>query len=405
MTRMLAALVLSSLVLSASVSREPFDNPRQLSTPAAEGSLAPQLATGPDGRVFLSWLEPRQGGGHRFRFASWHEQGWSEPRTIHEGGDLVANWADVPAVFAGTDGTLVAHWLQQMPGGKYAYGIRMRTSSDGGATWSGSFTPHRDESATEHGFVSFVDWPAGGVGAIWLDGRQTQPGGHDGGHAESGAMSLRATTIRSPSTLGDDVLIDDRVCDCCPTAAARSADGVVVAYRDRNGAEIRDIHVARYSNGKWGRGRPVHDDGWETAACPVNGPALSADGRRVALAWFTAAGGQPRVKVAFSSDGGATFGRPVTVNDATTLGRVDVEWLTDGSALAVWLESEGEQMNVRARPVFPDGRLGAARTVARVAGTRASGYPRVVRSGRDLIFAWRTAEPKPGIATAVARLR
>ena len=37
MTRMLAALVLSSLVLSASVSREPFDNPRQLSTPAGGG--------------------------------------------------------------------------------------------------------------------------------------------------------------------------------------------------------------------------------------------------------------------------------------------------------------------------------------------------------------------------------
>ena len=405
MIRMAAALMLCSLAVSVSGSPEPFDNPRQLSTPAAEGSLAPQLAAGPDGSVFLSWLEPRAGGGHRFRFASRREQGWSEARTIHEGADLFANWADVPAIFAATDGTLVAHWLQQLPGGKYAYGIRMRTSNDGGATWSAPFTPHRDESATEHGFVSFVDWPAGGVGAIWLDGRLTQPGGQDGAHGESGAMSLRATTIVPPSRLGEDILIDNRVCDCCPTAAARTADGVIVAYRDRSGAEIRDIHVARYSNGKWGRGRAVHDDGWKIAACPVNGPALSADGRRVALAWFTAAGDKPRVQVAFSADRGETFGRPVTVNDAATLGRVDVEWLTDGSALAVWLESEGEQMNVRARPVFPDGRLGAARTVARVAGTRSTGFPRVVRSGSDLVFAWRTTDPAPGIATAVARLR
>ncbi|RPJ52737.1 MAG: exo-alpha-sialidase [Acidobacteria bacterium] len=405
MIRIAAALVLCSLVVSAAATQGPFERPRELSTPAAEGSLAPQLAAGPNNRVFLSWLEPRPKGGHRFRFASWLGERWAEPRTIYEGDDLFANWADVPAVFVSAGGRLVAHWLQQLPGGKYAYGVRMRTSNDDGATWSAPFTPHRDESATEHGFVSLVDWPAGGVGAIWLDGRQTQPGGHDGAQGGSGAMSLRATTIQPPAALGQEVLIDDRVCDCCPTAAVRTAEGVVIAYRDRTATETRDISVARFENGTWGQGRPVRDDGWKIAACPVNGPALAADGRRVALAWFTAGGDQPRVMVAFSSDGGATFGRPVKVNDATTLGRVDVEWLTDGSALTVWLESEGEQMNVRARPVFPDGRIGDAWTVARVAGTRTSGYPRVVRSGRDLIFAWRSAGPTPGIATAVARLR
>ena len=44
-----------------------------------------------------------------------------------------------------------------------------------------------------------------------------------------------------------------RVCECCPTATTA-----------------------------------VYNDGWKIAACPVNGPAVAANGKRVALAWFTA---------------------------------------------------------------------------------------------------------------------
>jgi hypothetical protein len=45
----------------------------------------------------------------------------------------------------------------------------------------------------------------------------------------------------------------------------------------------------------------VHSDNWKIDACPVNGPAIAATGRRVAVAWFTAANDTARVKLAFSS--------------------------------------------------------------------------------------------------------
>jgi len=216
-------------------------------------------------------------------------------------------------------------------------------------------------------------------------------------------MTLRATTLAASGALGADVLVDDRVCDCCPTTAVRTARGVLVAYRDRSATEVRDISVARFEGGAWKPGGSVHADGWQIPGCPVNGPALATSGDVVALAWFTAARDEGRALVAFSRDGGATFGAPVRVDEGMPLGRVDLELLPDGSAVVVWIESSKGHAEVRARRVFDDGRRGAATVLASVGADRSSGHPRVVRSGNDLIFAWRTAAPH-AIAAAVAAI-
>ncbi len=61
-------------------------------------------------------------------------------------------------------------------------------------------------------------------------------------------------------------------------------------------------------------------------------------GDRVALAWFTAEGDSPRALLAFSTDGGRSFGAPIRVDEEQTLGRVDVAMLPDGRAVVSWLE-------------------------------------------------------------------
>ena len=95
------------------------------------------------------------------------------------------------------------------------------------------------------------------------------------------------------------------------TAAAVTAEGPIVAYRDRSEGEIRDIYISRLAGGTWSEPAPVHRDNWKIAACPVNGPALSANGRQVAIAWFTAQGEEGHVFAAFSSDPGTA--RPLAV--------------------------------------------------------------------------------------------
>ena len=92
-------------------------------------------------------------------------------------------------------------------------------------------------------------------------------------------------------------------------------------------------------------------------ACPVNGPALSASGRRVAIAWFTMQQEQGHAFVAFSDDAGRTFGKPVRVDDEMSLGRVDVELLPDGSAAASWIEysAEAKSTSFRVRRIERSG--------------------------------------------------
>lgn len=373
-----------------------------LESPAPPGSAQPQLAVGRDGAFILSWLETDAGGRTRFRYATRTRDAWSPPVLVAEGTDFFVNWADVPSVVQLPGGRLAAHWLQKSGGDSpYAYDVRLRVSDDGGATWSAPITPHRDGTKTEHGFVSLFEAPGGALGLVWLDGRH-MAAGHEG----EGAMTLRAATLDAGRRLGHEHVVDDRVCECCPTTAVRAGDTVVVAYRDRgDSAEIRDIFVSRFVNGSWTPGRAVHRDGWLMPACPVNGPSLAADGRRVALAWFTAEGNEPRALVAFSDDAGATWGPPVRVDDGVALGRVDSELLPDGSALVAWIEFAEGQSAVRARRVRPDGTKDPSFEVAGVSGDRASGYPRMARSGGTVLFAWTETQPVKRVRVATLALR
>src|SRR5262245_44667147 len=370
-----------------------------LRSPAGPGSAEPSLAVAADGRVYLTWLEPADSG-HALRIAALEGSRWTAPRTIRSGRDFFVNWADFPSIEVLDGNRLAVHWLQRSGRGTYAYGVRIAQSADGGATWSAAVTPHRDTAQSEHGFVAM--WKeAGKLGAVWLDGRKFTQGEHNA----SNEMMLVSTTVNPDGTLGSELRLDERTCDCCQNSAAMTVNGPIIAYRNRSPEEIRDIYVTRRVAGKWTTGVPVNNDNWHIAACPVNGPAVAAAGSRVALAWFSAANDSPRVKVAFSSDAGAKFGAPIRVDDGNPAGRVDVLMLPDGGALVVWIErTGGEDAAVRARRLGADGKAGKAVTVATSSAARASGFPRVVLSGPNLVFAWTVPSRPSQVRLARARV-
>jgi hypothetical protein len=383
----------------------PFSDLADLPSPAADGSGQPQLATAADGVVVMSWIEPSRRG-HGLRVAELRGGSWSPVGTVVEGSEFFVSWADVPSVVPLRDGRLAAHWLFRSGANKYAYHVGVRLSSADRRTWSETIVPHRDTSPTEHGFASLYDAPGGGLGLAWLDGRAMA--GHDtsgGDHgAARGSMSLRSTVIGAGNRPGAELLVDARVCDCCPTAAVRTDRGILLAYRDRTETEVRDISVARLENGTWSAPVPVHRDGWQISGCPVNGPALAADGSRVALAWFTAEGNDARTLVAFSTDGGASFGKPIRADDGVALGRVGLALTDEGSAIVTWIEYGEGRSEWRARRVRSDGTRSDSMRITPVSGDRASGYPRIARSGSTLVFAWTTTGGQPGVRTARARL-
>jgi hypothetical protein len=371
-----------------------------LQTPASAESSGPQLSASSRG-VLLSWVE-RSGATASLKFSELEEAGWSNARTIASGSDWFVNWADVPSVVRLRDGSLVAHWLQKSGSGTYAYDVRISHSRDDGRTWAPSFLPHHDGTQTEHGFASLFDAPNGGLGAVWLDGREMK-GGHDA-HG-GGDMTLRFASFDRAWRQTADVALDTRVCECCPTDVAITADGPLVAYRDRSPGEVRDIFVTRLENGRWSEPHAVHADDWRVPACPVNGPALSASGRDVAVAWFTAKNDEPKSFVAFSSDAGRRFGSPVRIDDEASLGRVDVELLPDGSAAAAYVEFANRRASFRVRRVQRDGSKSAPVTIGDMVGNRTSGLPRMTLHDKALVFAWVDREGGSQVKTAKAVLR
>lgn len=403
----LAALLVALVAAGAVPTVAGLADLRAIPSPAAPASAEPHLAVSPEGRVWLSWLERPAAGGHVLRVARLDGARWSTPFTVAAGDSFFANWADFPTVLPLGDERLAAHYLWRTGAETYAYDVRTTRSEDGGRTWNPPVVPHRDATPTEHGFVSLL--PAGSaVRAVWLDGRNamtTDSSGH-AVHREEGEadMTLRTAVIDADGGLSGEALLDARACDCCQTAAVAVPRGALVAYRDRSGEEIRDISVVRMEDGIWSEPEPVHRDGWKIAGCPVNGPSLAAVGDRVAVAWFTAAQDTPRVLLAFSDDGGHRFEAPIRVDGGAPIGRASV--LLDGErgALVVWLEARGKEALIQARRVGRDGVAHAVTTVARTSSARASGFPRMARSGDRVVFAWTEVGKLSRVRTAIARL-
>lgn len=363
---------------------------RPADSPALGDSREPDLTATADGGVILSWVERLNEKRYALRMAARSQGAWSEPRTVAEGENWFVNWADFPSVIALNDGSLAAHWLVKSGAGTYAYDVNIALSKDAGKTWTTPIVPHLDNTQTEHGFVSLVPLTDGRLGAIWLDGRNMKDmkDDHDDDKPLSVSMTLRYATIDGDGKISNDAQLDERVCECCQTSAAVTSDGVFAVYRDRSQTEVRDIFSVKQSAGGWTPPQPVHNDNWEINGCPVNGPSVAASGRNVAVAWFTSVAGTPRVKIAFSTDGGATFGSPINVDEGETQGRVDVVLLADNSALVCWLSGTVAAGEIKARRVEANGSLGTPVVIAQTDISRSSGFPRMARAGNEVHFAW-----------------
>lgn len=359
----------------------PAQKLREISSPAGANSGQPNLAIGPAGETYLSWIETSDTGTPALKFAVRKEEQWSQAQTIVESNDLIVNYADFPSLLPLANGALAAHWMTEIPDSE-GYKINVAFSRDGGHTWSKPVVPHRDKTPTEHGFVSMIPAADGGIGAIWLDSRKTA------GPKGSDDVAMMYTNIGADGKLGPELLIDGRVCECCQPNAVRTAKGVLAVYRDRSQDEIRDIAIVRYDGTKWSQPKTVFADNWKINACPINGPAIASQEDRVAVAWFTAPNDKPAVKVAFSRDGGESFGQPTQVDDGMPLGRVGVVELDSGSAIVAWVERSDQGVQLRARQVDEDGTRHPAVVVGSTGSGTSGGFPRVARSGNSVVFAW-----------------
>lgn len=351
-----------------------------------EGSAQPGLSITPDGRVYLSWLQPNTDSSMTLRYVVRDTTGWSAPHEVITTRDMRASAADVPSVHEVRAGRLVAAWRRGNPKG---YDVVVSHSEDNGASWSVPASPHHDGTTTEHGFVSWVALEDES-GMVWLDGRNNASS-----DSTQRATQLAYAVFDSTGAPMAESFIETRICDCCHTSSASIGSGTIVAYRDRADGEIRDISVIRGSRNGWRTPVSVHADGWHYAGCPVNGPAISARDSNVAVTWFTAARDTARVRLAFSHDSGASFGTPVEINESFPDGRVGVVITKTGDALVSWIERRDKTAVLRLKRVTPAGSTSPAVDVATLGDDkRAGGQPKLVAFGDGAMLAWADAATK-----------
>ncbi|MGE0344302.1 MAG: sialidase family protein [Porticoccaceae bacterium] len=401
----LLAIVLLVVVLFAALGNRPeaLIQLEAMQSMAANGARLPRLSAMPGGGVIMSWVEPT-GAQHVLKYAVLKDGRWQRDGVVTQGSDWFVNWSDFPSVVAVGDTFWLAHWLVKQSGGNtYDYDIALAISNDAGMNWRSIGSPHRDDKAAEHGFVSiFPD--RGAAGIIWLDGRdynsRPAPTGHDEHHAShAGNFALRYTRVLADGSMEPEQVVDDNTCSCCRTTVAAVPEGVLAAWRGRTNDEIRDNRIARLVDGSWTASRPLGDEGWRIAGCPVNGPALAARENRVLAAWFTAEGDRPRVRAAISHDGGQVFSAPVDLDDQLPLGRIEALWLDEKRALVSWMANPRKKTSeLVVRIIDTNEQVREISSLGKLSAGRDSGVPQMVRDGNHLYVAWTRPQPDFGIA-------
>jgi len=236
---------------------------------------------------------------------------WMPPTTLSAPGSSVTTSAENAPQLAARGMYAFALW-QQRNGDEGTQLLAARSSGMGAQ--SPVATVITDKPATDKsyaGFATLAVAPNGDVYAAWLDGR-------DNTSASTGTFNVYLTrSTDHGATFHRNVKVATLACPCCRPSVAIAADGkVYVAYRHVYGDNERDIAVSTSTDHGEHFGQPVRvaDDHWKLFGCPESGPVAAVQGSKLIVAWYTAAGGHPGIRLAASRDGGQSFTKAIPVS-------------------------------------------------------------------------------------------
>ncbi|MEO6981526.1 MAG: sialidase family protein [Edaphobacter sp.] len=185
---------------------------------------------------------------------------------------------------------------------------------------------------TYSGFATLATAPNGDLYAAWLDGR-------DNTSDSTGTFNVYlARSTDHGLSFQRNVKVATLACPCCRPSVAIAADGTVyVAYRHVFGDNERDIAVATSTDHGEHFTSPVRiaNDRWKLFGCPESGPVAAVQGNKLIIAWYTAAGGRPGIRLAASRDRARTFSRELSVSKGIINANHPYLSATDDGTLAI----------------------------------------------------------------------
>ena len=337
-----------------------------------------------NGTLSLSWISSEQDNNASLHFSQLKNGKWIKPQKIADGSDWFVNWADFPAHAINED-LILTSYLKKSDSGTYTYDVLLNLRKLNGEKIKQDFLLNTDGIKAEHGFVSIIPNNNKGFFITWLDGRNTVEKKPDGDHKP---MTIRFAEVTNKGDIINESELDAAACDCCQTSIANTNDGPIVVYRDRSDKEVRDVYSVRNINGVWEDPNPVHKDGWIINGCPVNGPKVASNSKNLAIAWFTASNGNPLVNLSFSKNNGASFDKPIKINDVNAIGRVDIAFLNDDEAIVSYMEVDDAGAYLRIKKVSVNGKVSEPITISKIDGGRNTGVPQLEIINNEIFIVW-----------------
>jgi len=390
----------------------------------ARNPSSPSLRMAPDGRLAAAWTEedpgaaPRPAPGHAHHgnwmitfdmrlvllaFSTGDGTSWSEPRTVNTAVEAAQGDENEPKIAFGPDGRALVVWSTPNEKGDKSR-ANVRFALDDGR---GRFTPSEtlNEARDTARFPTVETTPAGSFLVTWIDRRQDSP-------AARAIYMARLDARGRPA--GRSYKVGDNACDCCRLGVAFADQGrtVYLAHREVAKDNIRNHVLLTSTDGGATFGPPVtiSDDGWLTG-CPHSGPTIAVDRLgRIHVTWFTQgrAESEAGVYYAVSRDGGRSFAPRVLVhgNTAPEVLHTTLAASDAGTVYLAWDNlDESRRSQIFVRTLAPDGVTWSP--VQQISQARENARrPSIALSSDALHVAWTESEgEKSSVALRSARFR
>lgn len=336
-----------ALIALGACSREPVPQlgEAEVLSRATSIGTAPMFAVSRDGREAIAWVAAPNGGTHGRIYVS---VDGGTPHELRDGlGPIEPHGESPPKLAFDATGAIGALYVvaKEVPGRRFpASALRFARSADSGRSWSAPISVNDDSTFGSHNFHALHAAPDGSFYVAWLDGRQGKSTVYvtrslDGGRTWSPNVHVGA----------------GEACPCCRTAIAAASDSTVyLAWRAVLPGNVRDIVVARSSDGgvTWSPAVRAHADDWVFDGCPHAGPSMQVDAAgRVHIGWWTGREGAAGAYYARSDDGARTFSEPVALGVATFSRPAHVQLALGGdeTVVAAWDDGTLETPRVSVR--------------------------------------------------------
>ncbi|MDQ3089082.1 MAG: glycoside hydrolase [Acidobacteriota bacterium] len=320
----------------------------QISRISAEETDAaePTIATSPDGKVFVAWVEHLAKKEANVIVQSFNKEGRPSSEKVRVNpqiGQATAWRGDPPSVAVAPDGAVYVVWTARVASADgHSTDIYISASRDAGRSFAPPVKVNDDTVPNSHGMHSLAVDKSGQVYVAWLDERNIKKeppppppsptpalaNGEKPKHVhpkEPNREVFFSVSTDGGKTFSANKKLGDEVCPCCETSILAADDGkVYVSWRQVLPGDFRHIAIAASTDKGDNFTAPtiVSDDQWQIAACPVSGATLlSGAENSLKVLWFTSGkAGPPGLYMTESKDNGKTFAPRTLVSEVLPTG-------------------------------------------------------------------------------------